>query len=136
MYCQTCGKEIRNDASVCIFCGVSTYRAMGATGRLVYCKTCGKEIRDDASVCIHCGVSANQAYRTDFAPKPRIAYILLGIFLGTLGIHNFYAGYTNRAVAQLLISVLSFGLLAFGVFIWNIVEVCTVTTDVNGVYMT
>ncbi|MBQ3218003.1 MAG: TM2 domain-containing protein [Akkermansia sp.] len=30
-------------------------------------------------------------------PKSRLAYILLGVFLGSLGIHNFYAGYTCSA---------------------------------------
>jgi TM2 domain-containing membrane protein YozV len=66
-------------------------------------------------------------------PKERIAYILLGIFLGVFGVHNFYAGYTGRAVAQLLISVLT---LFFGSFIsaiWAIIDVCTVTADASGV---
>lgn len=65
--------------------------------------------------------------------KPRIAYILLGIFLGTLGVHNFFAGYIGKGVAQLLISILTCGALSLIVFIWNIIEICTVTTDSNGV---
>ena len=35
-------------------------------------------------------------------PKSRLAYILLAILLGTLGIHNFFAGYTGKGIAQLL----------------------------------
>src|SRR5262245_27835588 len=35
------------------------------------------------------------------SPKSRTTYILLGVFLGPLGAHNFYAGYTGRAVGQL-----------------------------------
>ncbi len=66
-------------------------------------------------------------------PKSRIAYILLAIFLGPLGIHNFYAGYTGKGIAQLLISLISFGFLAPVVFIWNLVEICTVTKDAQGV---
>lgn len=67
--------------------------------------------------------------------KERIAYILLGIFLGGLGIHNFYAGYTGRAVAQLLVSVLLFWLIfpIIAVWIWVIVEIVTVDADANGV---
>ena len=67
--------------------------------------------------------------------KQRIAYILLGIFLGGLGIHNFYAGYTGRAVAQLLISVLGAILIVpiIAVWIWVIVEIVTVEADANGV---
>lgn len=66
-------------------------------------------------------------------PKSRLAYILLAIFLGTLGIHNFYAGYKGKAIAQLLITLISFGFLSFIVWIWAIVEICTVTKDADGV---
>ena len=67
--------------------------------------------------------------------KSRIAYILLALFLGGLGIHNFYAGYTGKAVAQLLITLLLFWLIVpiLIVWIWVIVEICTVTKDANGV---
>ncbi len=68
-------------------------------------------------------------------PKNRLAYILLAIFLGGFGVHNFYAGYTGKAVAQLLI-MLCLGWLvvpAIAVFIWIIVDICTVTQDAQGV---
>lgn len=64
--------------------------------------------------------------------KPRIAYILLGLFLGGFGVHNFYAGYTGKAVAQLLISLLSLFMLSWISTIWAIVEICTVTKDASG----
>ena len=67
------------------------------------------------------------------ARKSRVAYILLGIFLGTLGIHNFYAGYNGKGIAQLLITVLTFGLGGLVTWIWAIVDVCTVTVDAGGV---
>ncbi len=66
-------------------------------------------------------------------PKSRLAYILLALFLGTLGIHNFYAGYTGRGIAQLLLTLLSLGFLSLFVFIWVIVEICTVDKDAKGV---
>jgi TM2 domain-containing membrane protein YozV len=65
--------------------------------------------------------------------KGRIGFILLGIFLGALGIHNFYAGYTGKAVAQLLITLLSLGFLAIVSWIWALIEVCTITKDAKGV---
>lgn len=40
-------------------------------------------------------------------PKSGIIYILLAWFLGTIGIHNFYAGYTIRGIVQLLLTLLS-----------------------------
>lgn len=68
--------------------------------------------------------------------KERIAYILLGIFLGAFGAHNFYAGYNGKAIAQLLITILSFGILSIVSFIWAIIEVITVTVDSTGKPMT
>lgn len=38
-------------------------------------------------------------------PKNGIIYILLAWFLGTIGIHNFYAGYAGRAAIQLLLTL-------------------------------
>jgi TM2 domain-containing membrane protein YozV len=57
--------------------------------------------------------------------------------LGTLGIHNFYAGYRGRAVAQLLITLLTGWLVVplIGVVIWAIYEVITVKSDAAGVPM-
>lgn len=47
---------------------------------------------------------------------------LLGIFLGSLGIHNFYLGYTGKAVAQLLITICTCGFGAVVSGIWGFVE--------------
>lgn len=66
-------------------------------------------------------------------PKSRLAYILMGLFLGGLGVHNFYAGYNGKGIAQLLMSILSFGILTPVVWIWVIVEIITVTKDVKGI---
>ena len=64
--------------------------------------------------------------------KSRTTYIVLGIFLGWLGIHNFYAGYTGRAVGQLCLSVLTLGYLSLASWIWAIIEICIVEKDSTG----
>ena len=64
--------------------------------------------------------------------KSRTSYIVLGIFLGSLGIHNFYAGYTGRAVGQLCLTVLTLGYLGVVSWIWAIIEICTVEKDSTG----
>ena len=71
-------------------------------------------------------------------PKSRLAYILLGIFIGHLGIHNFYAGRAGAAVAQLLLTLFLFWTIVvpLGIAIWVIIEICTVKTDGKGRYMT
>jgi TM2 domain-containing membrane protein YozV len=61
--------------------------------------------------------------------KSRIAFVMLGIFLGSLGVHNFYAGYVWRGVLQLVITVATLGYAAVISWIWAIVEVCTVDRD-------
>lgn len=54
--------------------------------------------------------------------KSRIVAGVFGIVLGALGVHNFYLGYTGKAVAQLLISVLSCGVLSVASGIWGFIE--------------
>lgn len=66
--------------------------------------------------------------------KSRIAYILLGFFLGGLGIHNFYAGYAGRGAVQLILTLTLFWTIVVPiiVWIWIIVELCTVDRDAFG----
>src|SRR5215469_14697985 len=50
------------------------------------------------------GYNASQSQTSPaYIPRrSRMTYILLGVLLGAFGGHNFYAGYTKRAVMQLL----------------------------------
>jgi len=61
--------------------------------------------------------------------KSHVVYVILAIILGSIGVHNFYAGYIGRGVVQLLITVLSFGLLFWVPWLWAIIEICTVEHD-------
>lgn len=54
--------------------------------------------------------------------KSKLVAGLLGIFLGGLGVHNFYLGYTKKAVAQLLIAVLTCGFGAVITEVWGLIE--------------
>ena len=120
--------------------------------QLKKCPFCAEDVLYEARKCKHCGelldpsLSSAQQNRppihiNNYVPptptpaKPRVAYVLLGIFLGSLGIHNFYAGYAGRGVVQLLITLLTGWLILplFVVWIWVLVEVCSVTTDASGV---
>ncbi len=65
--------------------------------------------------------------------RSRLTYILLGVLLGAFGGHNFYAGYTKRAVIQLLLTILSCFFGGVISWIWAIVEVCIVTHDDDGI---
>jgi hypothetical protein len=69
--------------------------------------------------------------------RSRGTYIVLGLFFGCLGVHNFYAGYSGRGIAQLLITIF-LGWLIIGFFItgiWALLEIITVSTDAQGLPM-
>ncbi len=78
------------------------------------------------------GTLPSAAHTPVRSPKSRTAYIVLGVFLGAFGAHNFYAGYTGRAVGQLCLSVLTLFYLAIASWIWAIVEICIVDKDSTG----
>ncbi len=93
----------------------------------MYCHNCGKEIDEKAVICVHCGVPTpnfNQKATVDMTLKSKLAAGLLAIFVGSLGIHNFYLGYTGKAIAQLLLTVVGW-IIIFGPVVsavWALVE--------------
>ncbi|WMJ84266.1 TM2 domain-containing protein [Oscillospiraceae bacterium LTW-04] len=111
MYCRNCGNAMDDRAVVCVKCGV---RAGDGPN---YCQNCGRETTaPNAVVCTYCGAGLIQPIPA-YGQKSRLAAGLFGIFLGGLGIHNFYLGYTGRAIAQIALSF-CFGIGA----IWGLVE--------------
>jgi len=103
-----------------------------------FCPNCGKELNEGADICLNCGKQITAPTTNNAAGgKSKIAAGLLGLFLGGLGVHNFYLGYTGKAVAQLLMSLLSCGFLAPISGIWALIEaililVGNIHTDANG----
>jgi len=119
-------------------------------GNTTSCPFCGESILSVALKCKHCGefldpelrrnaVSPQHAQRSYLARKSRGAYIILGIFFGLIGIHNFYAGRNRQGVEQILILVLLGWLFGIGLMInivWVLIELFTVQEDGNGILMT
>ena len=112
-----------------------------------FCTNCGQELESGASFCYNCGKKISETNtdnntntntpNTSYNPKSKMAAGLLGIFLGSLGVHNFYLGYNNKAVAQLLITVLSCGVLSIVSGIWGLIEgiqilTGTINVDADG----
>jgi TM2 domain-containing membrane protein YozV len=56
----------------------------------------------------------------DDGRKSKITAGLLGIFLGVFGVHNFYLGYTGKAVIQLILGITLIGASASG--LWGLIE--------------
>lgn len=67
-------------------------------------------------------------------PKSRMAAGLLGIFLGGFGIHNFYMGYTSRAIIQIVVTFLTCGIGAIWGFIEGILILAgSISIDASGI---
>jgi len=64
--------------------------------------------------------------------KQKVTFIVLGVLLGALGAHNFYAGYKKKALMQLALTVLTLGYGSPMSWIWAVIDVCTVERDSRG----
>ena len=71
------------------------------------------------------------------APKQWIVALLLAFFLGPLGIHNFYLGYTTKGIIQLVLTLTFIGVIVSGIwafidFIMIIMRSGDYATDAQG----
>lgn len=114
MYCKNCGNSMDPNAAICVKCGCAK-----GTGNS-YCPNCGQATVPGAVACTNCGAALGVAPSGE--QKSKLAAGLLGIFLGSIGVHNFYLGYTGKAVAQLLIALLTCGAGATVTGIWGLIE--------------
>ena len=133
MFCKNCGKELDDSAVACMSCGCDPRKGNK------HCQHCGVEVQSDQVVCIKCGTSLDGSKvvgANGSQAKSKLTYLLLAIFLGGLGIHNFYAGYTNNGTIQILVSVLggsmTCGVASIGVWIWAVIEGVTKEADASG----
>ena len=139
MYCKNCGNTVDPHAAVCVKCGTSIGQGEQ------FCGNCGNELTPGAAVCMSCGFAVNNKAIAAPGAKSKILAGLLGIFLGTFGVHNFYLGYTKKAVIQLVCSIVGIILscivigafIAAGIGLWGLVEgimiLCgKIDTDADG----
>lgn len=109
MYCRNCGKEVDAKAVACPGCGVPPRLERK------FCFNCGAATEANQAICTKCGVGLGATGAT--GEKSKIAAGLLGIFLGALGVHKFYLGYSKEGVIMLLITLVG-GLITFGAAAW------------------
>lgn len=86
----------------------------------MFCTNCGNEINDKAVVCVKCGVAVTpMAASSDTNSNEWLTALLLCFFFGWIGIHRFYTKNMDIAVAQLVLGILSCGIISG---IWSLVD--------------
>ena len=139
-FCSNCGVELIEGADGCIKCGkliskepVATSN-MGSAGKK-FCAYCGTELSDTADLCTNCGKLVNKSTVVSGTEnKSRLVAGLLAVIFGSIGIHEFYLGYTKKGIIHLVIFFGGIWLLGIGVFaswIWAIIEAIAIFTDKN-----
>ena len=70
---------------------------------------------------------------TAAAPKTKLVAGLLGIFLGSIGVHKFYLGDSKAGIIRIVVTVVTLGIGGIWGFIEGIMLLVNGGTDVNGV---
>ena len=123
--CNECKEEMSDKALKCPHCGCPN-------NPKVKCPECNSDIEKSANTCPNCGFTLKKNNTVNTTNKSKIAAGLLGILLGCFGAHNFYLGYTGKAVAQLLITLLSCFVLSGISAIWGLIEgIMILTGSIN-----
>jgi TM2 domain-containing membrane protein YozV len=143
--CPACSNSVSPKATACPKCGHPLVTSSQATevDRLRYRRELESGWERERLRPGHAGdVNVQSVPHVDDAGavlvvvrKSRGVYIALGILLGGLGIHNFYAGRYGpgafQCVLTLCLAACSLPLLAI-VGVWVVIELFTVTTDGAG----
>lgn len=119
MYCSHCGQKANDQDKYCSFCGEELLPILN------HCPNCGEEIDVSMKYCKHCGYELPSVYKQARSHKSKIVAGILGIFIGGLGIHNFYIGETSKGVIQLCLyfgGIFTFGLTSIIASIWGLIE--------------
>lgn len=112
---------------------------------LKQCPFCKAEIAGDAQKCCHCGEWVVVKVRNDqeITSKSEIIFVILGLLLGLIGVHNFYVNEKAAGFEKILLSILGISLLdwfphsplgAFILFVnavWVLVEIIRNGKHVN-----
>ena len=117
MYCKNCGEAMDPNQAICIKCGVKT----GNGDK--FCSNCGKEIAPNQDVCMNCGFSVKKP-GGNLNGQDKIVMILVALFLGGLGIHNFMMGENKKGVFRIIMSLLC----GIG-YIFALIDLVKIATD-------
>lgn len=108
--------------AICLKCGVKT--GQGAS----YCSTCGQPLNPGAAICTSCG-AAVKGGKGDLNGQDKIVMILVCLFLGGFGIHNFMMGESKKGIFRLIMDIFC-GLGAIFALI-DLIKICMNTYVVD-----
>ncbi|MGN1273798.1 MAG: NINE protein [Thermoguttaceae bacterium] len=120
MFCRNCGNEIQGLSVIaCMKCGCNPNEGTN------YCPNCGASTTDKQIVCVKCGVGLQSENKRTSVKKRKNAKDkttagLLALFLGAIGIHQFYLGNSTSGILRIVIFTVG-ALVAIGPFITSII---------------
>lgn len=106
MYCKSCGKILNDNQAICLECGTKVGSGNG------FCPNCGNAVDPNAQVCMSCGVALKGIGSSRFGNKlnqDKLIMILICLFLGEFGIHNFIMGENKKGIFKLIATFLLCG---------------------------
>ncbi len=148
--CNVCGKAMEDNYNVCPYCGraadFSAENQQNTQPSAAEQNNYQQNQQQSYQAPHVTAAPVNNAEPPEYTPAPkpqRSAYVaaILAVFLGAFGVHNFYLDRKNRALTQLLISVigaaLTFGVATLAMEVWAVVEGLKIlkgeiNTDGNG----
>ncbi len=125
MICKNCSNNIDDNVAFCPYCGTPTNSAQnnGQNPNVYYNPNTQQSNQYNSYNQQGTQQPTYQQANINSAPaKDKLVAGLLAIFLGSLGIHKFYLGYTKSAVIMLLVSLLTFGIGAFVMEVIGLIE--------------
>ncbi len=135
MFCSKCGAQIDDNSTFCPACGFQLETAVNAEAEAASTAPVEQQPVQEYQQPVQNYQQPVQNYQQPaqgyqqpapgyqqpaYAPTPaasdknKVAAGLLGIFLGSLGIHKFYLGYNKAGVIMLLVTLIG-GAITFGV---------------------
>ena len=135
MFCPSCGSQVPDGANNCPNCGASMNPGASA-------QNYGTGPINDGNQTFGTNQVNNQYQQPNQQAQPnnpngerksKLVAGLLGILLGSIGIHNFYLGNTSRGVIQIIVTICTCGFGALWGFIEGIMILTgSINTDADG----
>ncbi len=137
-FCRQCGKELTEESKFCVECGAAVEIKSAADTEEKQAKEAAEIINELSAEAAGESKAKENQYQSRYqyqqqAYDPRKSRTLagiLGILFGYFGVHNFYLGYTTKAVIQLCVTIVGLLLscivigafIVMGIAIWGLVE--------------